>query len=69
MVFRNGKYTLYRTGLDLRVAGRIKPATEPIMADYLQGLIDTFQAQPIDMSADPIDRKQLEDLQGLGYTQ
>lgn len=69
MSYYFGEYTLYRAGGDLRVARRIKQDKEPVMADYLQGLIESFQEVQLDLSKGEVSDEDLRILQGLGYTQ
>jgi arylsulfatase A-like enzyme len=69
MVQKHGKARLYRTGNELLIAEPLKLRDEPIMADYLQGLIESFQATPVDLTSDQLSKEDLEALQGLGYTQ
>lgn len=69
MVYRHQDYRLYRTATQKKVAKPLPEGTEPIMADYLKGLIESFQATPVDLDNDDLSLQELEALQGLGYTQ
>jgi hypothetical protein len=42
---------------------------EPIMFDYLAGLIDSFHQMELDMTSGDVSDDQLQQLQGLGYVQ
>lgn len=63
------QYTLYETGGDLLVARKLKKSKEPVMADYLQGLIESFQAVELDLTKGEVSDEDLRILQGLGYAQ
>ena len=69
MVQKHGQYQLFRTGEELRIAQKVRKKKEPIMADYLQGLLESFQTTAVDQTPNELTESDLEALQGLGYTQ
>jgi arylsulfatase len=69
MTYQHGRYRLFETGYELLAAREIELASEPVMADYMQGLIDSFQELQLDITADEVAEEDLRILQGLGYTQ
>lgn len=69
MVYRHDSYSLFRTGTQRKAAKPLPEEDEPIMADYLKGLIEGFRATPVDLDNDDLPLAELEALQGLGYTQ
>jgi len=68
MTYYFDQYTLYETGQDLLVARRVKQENEAVMADYLQGLIDSFQEVELDLSKGEVsdeDLRILRDEEGI----
>ena len=69
LISRNGNYQLYETRVDNQFPKGLKQSDEPIMFDYLAGLIEAFQETELDMTSGDVTEDQLRELQGLGYTQ
>ncbi len=69
MTYNRGVHRMFETRSDWVDAQEIDPATEPVMADYLTGLIETFHHNTLDLSSDDISEEDLKVLQGLGYVQ
>lgn len=69
LVFRKGNYQMYETQTDNRFPKLIKSEEEPILFDYLAGLIETFQQTELDLKSGSVSEEQLRQLQGLGYVQ
>jgi len=69
MTYKHDAYTLYQTAPELQVAQQLEMADEPVMADYLQGLIESFHETKLDLSKDEISDEDLRVLQSLGYVQ
>jgi arylsulfatase len=69
LVLRKKQYRMFETFADNRFP-RLMPLTEePIMFDYLAGLIDSFHQMELDMTSGDVSDDQLQQLQGLGYVQ
>lgn len=69
MTYRFGRYRLFETAPDLLIGRSVPMKDEPVMADYLQGLLESFQELEIDLSPGEVSEEDLRILQGLGYTQ
>jgi arylsulfatase A-like enzyme len=69
MTYKNEEYELFETGTELKVATPIAMDSEPVMADYLQGLIETFHQTKLDFDAEDISDEDLQVLKSLGYIQ
>ena len=69
LTYRNGHYKLFETGKWLLVARPLNSEHDAIMADYLQGLIESFRETDVDLTAGEVSEEDLKALQGLGYTQ
>ncbi len=69
MVYRHDEYRLFETAYELKVARQLKRREEKIIADYLQGLLETFQQSALDMSGGEASEESVEQLKSLGYTQ
>lgn len=69
MVYKHDRYELFETGSELQVARPLELQQEPVMADYLQGLIESFHETELDLSKGDISEEELRVLQSLGYVQ
>ena len=69
LILRNGEYRMFETFSDNRFPRRVALADEPILADYLAGLIETFHQTGLDMESGTVSEEQLQQLRGLGYVQ
>jgi arylsulfatase A-like enzyme len=69
LILRKGEYRMFETFSDNRFPRRVALADEPILSDYLAGLIETFQQTELDMESGPVSDEQLQQLRGLGYVQ
>ena len=69
LILRKGEYRMFETFSDNRFPRRVAPADEPILSDYLAGLIETFQQTELDMESGTVSDEQLQQLRGLGYVQ
>lgn len=69
MTFKHDAFELFETASELTVARPLNLQDEPVMADYLQGLIETFNETELDLSQDEISDEDLRVLQSLGYVQ
>ena len=69
LIFRKDEYQMYETYADNRFPSKVNLAEEPIIFDYLAGLIETFQQTELDMTSGTVTKDQLRQLQGLGYVQ
>jgi arylsulfatase A-like enzyme len=69
MTFSHGEYSLARTGVYPYRAEALPGNAEPVMYDYLAGLIESFQTTSVDLSAGEVSEEDIEALKSLGYTQ
>ena len=69
MTYTHGQYFLWDTTCKEIEGCLLDSSSDPILADYLAGLIDGFHALEIDMSQSEVSEEDLRILQGLGYTQ
>ncbi len=69
LVLRKGHYQMYETHTDNRFPKLIEAEEEPILFDYLGGLIEAFQQTELDLKSGTVTEEQLRQLQGLGYVQ
>jgi len=69
LVVRKGKYQMFETSTGNSFPKPLVLTEEPIMFDYLSGLIEAFQKTKLDMTSGEVTEEQLKELQGLGYTQ
>jgi hypothetical protein len=69
LILRKGEYRMFETFSDNRFPRRVALADEPILSDYLAGLIETFQQTELDMESGTVSDEQLQQLRGLGYVQ
>ena len=69
LILRQDRYTMFRTWPDNRFPSPVELESEPIISDYLAGLIDSFHEVEIDSASGNLLEDELRELQGLGYTQ
>ncbi len=69
LILRKSNYQMYETRTDNRFPKSIESEEEPILFDYLAGLIETFQQTELDLKSGDVTEEQLQQLQGLGYVQ
>ncbi len=69
MTYGRGHFGLFRIGPDIKVADVLDMADEPVMSEYLEDLIESFQQIAVDLSAGEVSAEDLEQLRSLGYTQ
>jgi len=69
VVSSNNRVRMFATASDNRFPRLINQKKEPILFDYLSGLVESFQETELDMTESTISEDQLKELQGLGYVQ
>jgi arylsulfatase A-like enzyme len=69
LILRKDHYKMYETYTDNRFPSKVNLTEEPILFDYLAGLIETFQQTELDLTSGTVTEDQLRQLQGLGYVQ
>jgi len=69
LILRKGEYRMFETFSDNRFPRRVSLADEPILSDYMAGLIETFQQTELDIESGTVSDEQLQQLRGLGYVQ
>lgn len=69
LVSRHEQQTLLATFPDNREPELVPIGNEPIMLNYMAGLIETFREMELDLSQGELPEDALEELRGLGYVQ
>lgn len=69
LVSRHEHQTLFATFADDREPEPVPTGDEPIMLNYMAGLIETFRETELDLSQGELPEDALEELRGLGYVQ
>lgn len=66
---KQGRLALLETHTDNELPESVDPDSEPIMLNYMSGLIDTFRETELDLTESSLSEEELEELRGLGYVQ
>jgi arylsulfatase A-like enzyme len=69
LISRHDKLGFFETYADNRFPEHVRPKDEPIMFNYLSGLIDTFRETALDLTSGDVSEDELKQLRGLGYVQ
>lgn len=69
LTHQNGKYRLYETEIAQNGVRVIEDGNEPVLAEYLKGLVESFLDSELGWTETEISENNLRQLQGLGYVQ
>jgi len=69
LTHQNGKYRLYETEIAQNGVRVVEDGIEPVLAEYLKGLVESFLDSEVGWTEAEISENNLRQLQGLGYVQ